>query len=180
MTIARLEDGTVVEMRDLSIDDVPEHKRYMWAPVVYDGDGPITTTSVHADHVVVTRSHPPPDSAAVDAERDRRLRYVSFGGKSYDFMNGKDAADNISGASILALAAIMNGAQPGNLRWANPDRDFTWIAADNTTTPMDAQATFAFGQAAASWKSSHFHAARTIKDLSPIPADYADNARWPT
>ena len=116
--------------------------------------------------------------AAVTAERDRRLSSFSFAGKGYDF--GRDSTVNIVGAGTLALAAIINGAQPSNLRWANPDRDFAWICADNSTVTMDAQTCFAFAQAAAQWKSSHILTARTIKDTSPIPSDYAANARWPS
>lgn len=119
----------------------------------------------------------PATADMVNAERDRRLATLSFGGKVYDF--GGDSTVNIAGAGTLALAAIINGAQPGNLRWANPDRDFTWVCADNSTVSMDAQTCFAFAQAAATWKASHIIAARIIKDMSPIPADYAANARWP-
>jgi hypothetical protein len=50
---------------------------------------------------------------------------------------------------------------------------------DNTPTVMDAQTMLAFAQAAASWKREHIYAGRAIKDLSPIPADYAADGRWP-
>lgn len=116
--------------------------------------------------------------AAVNVERDRRLATFAFAKKVYDF--GGDSTVNIVSAGTQALAAIINGAQPSNLRWANPDRDFTWICADNSTVTMDAQTCFAFAQSAALWKSGHMIAARTIKDVNPIPGDYAANARWPS
>jgi hypothetical protein len=116
--------------------------------------------------------------AAVTAERDRRLATFSFAGKAYDF--GGASTVNIVGAGTLALAAIINGAQPSNLRWANPDLDFRWICADNSTVTMDAQTCFAFAQAAAQWKSGHILTGRTIKDMIPIPSDFAANARWPS
>lgn len=119
-----------------------------------------------------------PISADVTNERNRRLRTFSFGGKVYQFDD--ESQLNIAGAGTLALAAIINGAQPGNLRWADGSKDFAWLAADNTSVTMDAQTTFAFAQAAARWKADHIHAARAIKDLSPIPEDYAANARWPS
>ncbi len=119
-----------------------------------------------------------PASHDVNDERERRLQTFTFNGKAFDF--GGDSTFNIAGAGTLALAAIINGKQPGDLRWANPDRDFTWIAADNTAVTMDAQTTFAFAQAAATWKASHIIAARVIKDMNPIPTDYAANARWPS
>lgn len=113
----------------------------------------------------------------VNAERNRRLRSFVFGGKAYDF--DANSQLNIAGAGILAFAAIINGAQPGDLRWANAAKDFSWVAADNTSVTMDAQTTFAFAQAAGRWKADHIHAGRIIKDLGSIPADYAADARWP-
>jgi len=118
------------------------------------------------------------DSYSVNAERDRRLRSFSFAGKAFQF--DADSKSNVAGAGTLALAAIINGAQPGNLRWADANRDFTWLASDNTVVTMDAQTTFAFAQAAAKWVSDHIYAARAIKDISPIPSDYAADARWPS
>ncbi len=119
-----------------------------------------------------------PTVADVTAERDRRLEVFPFGGKLYDFCDGKGSDINIAGAGSLALAAIIAGAQPGNLRWVDPNIDFTWVAADNASTPMDAQTCLAFAQAAAAWKARHIRAARALKDMSAIPADYATDARW--
>ena len=114
----------------------------------------------------------------VTAERDRRLAMFSFGGRSFQF-DGESQL-NVAGAGTLALAAIINGAQPGNLRWSDAGKDFAWLAADNTAVTMDAQTTFAFTQAAAKWKADHIHAARSIKDMTPIPSDYNANGRWPS
>ena len=140
----------------------------------------VPSTIVEPDRVVqtwttVTRA---PTGKDVNAERDRRLGTFAFAGHSYNF--GPDSQTNISGAGVLSLAAIINGATPGNLRWVDAGHDFTWIDASNQRVPMDAQTCFAFAQAAAIWKSAHIRAARTIKDLSPIPADYATDARWPS
>ena len=45
---------------------------------------------------------------------------------------------------------------------------------------MDAQTVFAFGQAALAKKSALIFAARNLKNLSPIPSDYATNeSYWP-
>ena len=114
--------------------------------------------------------------ANVDIERDRRMGTFTFGGKAYD-LKGQSLA-NVSGAGTLSLAAIINGAQPGDLRWADPDADFTWIANDNTMTPMDAQTCWAFAQTAASHRKDMIFKARAIKDMSPIPADYTANSYW--
>jgi hypothetical protein len=55
-----------------------------------------------------------------------------------------------------------------------------WIAGDNSSVPMDAQTVTSFGQTAAAWKSAHVFAARAIKDMRPIPADFTDDAYWPS
>ncbi len=140
-----------------------------------------TPQQIAAAQAVVAAFDPSaPTSADVNAERDRRIESFIFNGKSFNFVDGHGSDVNIAGAGTLALAAIIAGAAPGNLRWANPARDFSWVAADNTSVTMDAQTCLAFAQAAASWKANHIYAARTIKDAIPIPADYASNARWPT
>ena len=71
-----------------------------------------------------------------------------------------------------------SGAQPGNLRWADPLVDFSWIADDNTLTTMDAQTTWAFAQAAAAWRKQMIYTARAIKDMEVIPTDYQNNSYW--
>ncbi|MNL12687.1 hypothetical protein D3C87_1335600 [compost metagenome] len=115
----------------------------------------------------------------VDAERDRRIAAgFVFNGTVYQ--TRPEDRENIAGAATAALAAMVNGAQPGDFRWHGGDRDFEWIAADNTTHPLDAQSTFAMGQAAMAHKQVHIFAARTLKDMEPIPADFATNpAYWP-
>lgn len=106
----------------------------------------------------------------VNAERDRRLRRFTFEGRKFDFCDGRGSDQNIAGAATLALAAVLTG-----VGW---DENFTWVAADNTTVPMDAQTCLNFGKAAADWKARHIRAARALKDMSPIPADFADDSRW--
>lgn len=121
---------------------------------------------------------PPPTSDAIDAERDRRIANgFTFGGKLYQ--SRPEDRENIAGASVAALAAITNGAEPEDYRWHGGGSDFVWIAADNSLTPMDAQTMFAFGQAAMAHKQAHIFAARALKDADPIPADYADDSYWP-
>ena len=121
----------------------------------------------------------PLTTADVDTERDRRIDGgMTLNGVTYQ--TRPQDRENVAGASILALAAISNGAQPGDLRWHGEDTDFVWIAEDNSTNTMDAQTFFAFAQAMAKHKSAHIFAARAIKDIAPIPADYAANeAYWP-
>lgn len=114
----------------------------------------------------------------VKDERDRRLPLdFEFNGKSYQ----RDAISiaRISGAGALALGAMMSGAQPGDLRWHGRDTDFVWIASDDTLTPMDAQTCFAFGARAAAVETEIVFAAKALREMDPIPADYADDKYWP-
>lgn len=130
---------------------------------------------------VIPYAPPPPplSSGDVDQERDRRIDGgFSFGGVFYQ--TRPEDRENIAGASTAALAAIMNGAEPGDYRWHGGDTDFVWIAADNSMHAMDAQTLFAFGQAAMAHKQAHIFAARSLKDAEAIPADYADDQYWPT
>ena len=114
----------------------------------------------------------------VNAERDRRVSSgIPFNGKVFDFdQNGKD---NITGAATLAKFAMIQGATAGNYRWANPKVDFSWITQDNTMMLLDAPSMSALGDIAAGWTTSHFVAARLIKDMSPIPEDFTDDKYWP-
>jgi hypothetical protein len=106
----------------------------------------------------------------VNAERDRRMATVMFDGKLYD--------TNTSGLASLALAAIMNGAQPGDLRWSDPDTDFAWVSLNNERTPMDAQTCWAFTQTAEEHKKAMILKASNLKDMNPIPRDYTASSYW--
>jgi hypothetical protein len=122
-------------------------------------------------------SGPGVDGSNVDAERDRRLEKFVFAGVEYDFdVLSRGRIDKARGS---ALAAMIAGAEANDLRWADADHDFGWIAADNSFTLMDAPTALAFGNAAAAWEGLHIVAARNLKNMSPIPSDYASNSYWP-
>lgn len=121
----------------------------------------------------------------VNAERDRRIDggfNVDFGGEIgiKPFDSDQEARDNIAGAHSFALSAIVAGAQPGNLRWADPNNDFEWICADNTKVAMDAITTLKFAAAAMGYKSAIITTARAIKDTDPIPENYDADELWPS
>lgn len=114
----------------------------------------------------------------IDAERDRRIDAgIEFQGVT--FQSRATDRENIAGAAQLAFMAVVAGAQAGDLRWSNADADFSWIASDNSLVPMDAQTVVAFGKAAAERKQALIFAARQLKDMESIPADYADDTWWP-
>lgn len=112
---------------------------------------------------------PPVQRYQVNAERDRRIASgFSFNGMI--FQSRPDDLKRIAANGTLALAAIMSGAQT----------NFTWIAADNTLVPMDAQTATKFSQAAAEWETAHMLAGRVLKKMNPVPQEYTDDAYWPT
>lgn len=121
---------------------------------------------------------PPPDAFAVDAERDRRVtRTFTFGGKAFQL--DARSQERITAMGADARFAILAGAQPDDLRWADPDADFGWIATDNSILPMDAQTMAAFADAAKLWVARHTFAARALKDANPIPVDFTNDGYWP-
>ncbi len=133
-------------------------------------------------------SLPPPSKPSdtdVDRERDRRID-AGFIFDGVHYQSRPEDRENIAGAKAAATDAItIYGAEPGNLAWQrlldpNAPPEFRWIAADNSTHAMDAQTAMRFGYAALNHKQAHIFAARTLKDMSVIPADFATNpAYWP-
>lgn len=121
---------------------------------------------------------PPPQKYDVQVERDRRMDAGFFFDKVM-FQSRQEDRENVAGAVSWASLAIMAGAQPGDYRWHGGEDDFAWIAADNSLVKMDAQTVVDFGKALAAWKSGHIFAARALKDMDPIPADFADSKYWP-
>lgn len=119
-----------------------------------------------------------PVAADVDAERDRRMRSTfHFNGKDFDC--DPVSLQRIIGSASLAGFFMASGGTATDVRWHGGADPFVWIAADNSIVTMDAQTVFAFGQAAAANEAAHIFAARTLKDMSPIPVDFRDNSYWP-
>ncbi|MET3602022.1 hypothetical protein [Martelella mangrovi] len=115
---------------------------------------------------------------AVDAERDRRIADgFRFGGVVYQSRPGD--IDKISRWAASARSATEAGAVAGDYRWHGQDYDFAWIAADNTTHKLDAPAMVALGEAVLAHEQAHVLAARQIKDMDPVPADYENDSYWP-
>lgn len=120
----------------------------------------------------------PGTAMEVDNERTRRTAQMAFEGQVYQ--TARPSYDLITTWGASANHAVQGGAVAGDLRWADPAKDFVWIAADNTEVPMDAQTMAAFANAAMQWDSANILAARALKNTDPIPADYASDQYWPT
>lgn len=116
-------------------------------------------------------------SGLVNKERDRRLS-GDFVFNGFAFQRDPSSLQRITGAATLAGFAIARGAQPGDLRWANANQDFAWIASNNDVVAMDAQTAFEFGQAAAGVETSLIFKAKALREMDPIPADYSDDKWW--
>lgn len=69
MAIARIENNAVVEYRDMEMQDVPEHKRHIWRPVVYEGAGGKQTVTIESNRVLIQRFDPPPTTPQVISDR---------------------------------------------------------------------------------------------------------------
>jgi hypothetical protein len=146
--------------------------------ILVEGAPPLLGSTLTENGWAPPAAIPGPTFMDVDAERDRRIAAgFTFGGTF--FQSRPEDRENIMGAGTAALGAMMLGAQAGDYRWHGGDSDFMWIAADNSTHPMDAQTVYAFGLAAMAHKTAHIFAARAIKDADTIPADYIDDGYWP-
>lgn len=156
-------------------DPVPEGKRI--ASTEYELIDGVPTFVVTLEDIVIS-------SEQVNVERDRRID-AGFNFNSVMFGSDPEDRENIAGAKSAAGDAIAAGAEAGDFAWQqllDPSMPavFAWIAADNTLVPMDAPTVVQFGYAALSHKQQHIFAARTLKDMDPIPSDYATNeAYWP-
>lgn len=117
--------------------------------------------------------------AQVDAERDRRTEWgFTFNGKSFRLDEAKSVG-RITAMGADARFAIAGGAQANDYFWADPENPFGFIATDNSVMPMDAQTMRDFANAAKLWVSRHTFAGLTLKSMTPIPADFADDSYWP-
>lgn len=100
---------------------------------------------------------------AVNVLRDTKIADgFIFGGVL--FQTDLVSVKRIAGAASAAHVAItQDGAAAGDLRWADPDSDFEWIAADNSVVAMDAPTVVAFGQAYMAFERELVFAASAIK-----------------
>lgn len=116
--------------------------------------------------------------AAVTAECDRRIagRFF-FQGVRFDF--DADSRQKISGGAQWAALVKQGGAQAGDFLWWGGPAPFVWFAADNAPIEMDADTVIAFGIAAARHVTAHTYAARLLKAMAEVPADFAADQYWP-
>lgn len=112
----------------------------------------------------------------VDQERDRRVNSgIIFEG--LPFQTTPAARESITTASVRALVAIVRGVKKVDAR--EKSASYTWITTSNKLVELDAQQLIDLGNKVAEWQSANVLAARAIKDLPKIPADFRDDKYWP-
>lgn len=79
MSIARIENGAIAEVRNIELTEVPEHKRYLWLTIEYTGRGPIETVDIQTDKVVVTRSVAGVEAPKIISDRQFYQRLSQLG-----------------------------------------------------------------------------------------------------
>lgn len=121
---------------------------------------------------------PPITKFSIDDERFRRT-YETFVFNGVAYQLDPESQSKITAMGAHARFAILDGHLPGDYRWMDSDNDFAWIATDNSLILMDAPTVEAFSQAAAVWVARHSWAARTLKNMDPLPKDYKDDKYWP-
>lgn len=127
MTIARIENGSVVEQRDLTLEQVPEHKRSQWLPV--EGEAPAYDPRTH------TRTGPVLEVQADKVVRVWQVASKSIGEIQAAFADAIQAhvdavahvrgyADGVACASYVASAIpSWNAEATAFVNW----RDNVWI-----------------------------------------------------
>lgn len=148
---ARVENNAVAEMRDLEVEAIPEHKRALWRPVVYEGAGPTEQTIIEPEQVRIVRSTPAPTATDVRAEAQRRI--IALVG-----------ATDLMGCLIKQLNANMR---------ANELND---IMHSRELTPEETAEATALRSLATQIKA--IRASSNVLEPNP-PADYADPNYWP-
>lgn len=177
MRKAKVENGVVVNVALFNPDNMPE-----WAAEWVDAASDVSAGDLF-DGVAFTKPVVVVTSEQVNVERDRRL-VSGFSvprpdSDVWEFQSDDQSIKRITGSATLAGFAIAGGTQPGDLFWFNPVVPFGWILNDNRVVPVDAHTMLDIGKAAAAWEGGHVFAAKALKDMAPIPADYTDDKYWP-
>jgi hypothetical protein len=169
-----------------TIDCEINHPLWGWIPFTcdpQDAGAEFDTAALFEAMAPSAAEHAPPPPRHISAtdirrERDRRLR-LDFEFQGVMYQRDPISVQRIAGAAQIATMAIAQGAQPGDMFWHGGDAPFGWIASDDTVTLMDAQTVVAFGMAAAALETALIFAARHLRNMQPIPSDYANDKWWP-
>ena len=120
----------------------------------------------------------PATSEIVNQERDHRIS-AGFTWNGHTFQSDSDSRENIIGSSVDATEFMRGGGAPNEVYWQSSATPFVWLAADNTPVAITPAQMIDMGRALLSHKKNCIFAARVLKDMEPIPADFADDKYWP-
>lgn len=117
---------------------------------------------------------PAPSSVDVNNERDRRINAgtaVQIAGYGSVPLQGRDKDQrNLLGLQAAAAMRLAAGDNATLTKFRDADN------VDHMLTPSQIVELWSKG---AAWISDTYDASWDIKALDPIPADYADDSRWP-
>lgn len=113
----------------------------------------------------------------ITEELNKRLKQpISFHEK--EFQADQNSISRIDSVAAVALQALLSGVDQNSYRWYDTDKDFEWIASDNSRVRMTAGEFLEFSRAIAVRNSNLVLAARALKDLPELPDDYHDDSYW--
>ena len=127
---------------------------------------------------------PPPEPVntdAIEAEKFRRFEQ-GFTFQSNTYQARQIDIGNFNGATLAAFLAVsLEGKTAGDLRWADPNKDFFWVTKDNESVPLDAPTMIVLGKTAMAYVSHITTRARYLKDevlTGTVYEDITIDALW--
>lgn len=112
---AHVVENQIIDIRDIDLASVPEHKQYLWRPVVYEGSGNTRQTIIEADKVRVVHSMSGSlddvklaYSLRVDAEAEAvRMKYLTPGyGMALTYREKLEQAEQVAAQDQAAIDAL--------------------------------------------------------------------------
>lgn len=182
MAIARVVNNEIVEIRDLHIAQVPEHKKYLWKTYIEDKpslsdfeDYVNTELIITSNTVTKVWNKENREISVYDVQAERRKRLSE--GFDYDFGDergvhriGTTPADMMGWDEVAKLAnALINKNQGNNTIDIVTDTGPATITANEF---MDIQV------AAANFRQPIWAASFYLQTLNPIPVDFTSNTYW--
>lgn len=175
MAIARIQDGQVVERREMSLDEIPEHKRSGWRTIVVEGSGVDEQIFVETNQVRIVRSDPAPTVSQLLAYAANKRWRAESGGIT---LNGAQIrTDETSQTKILGARVAAKEDAAYTLNWKTANGSF--VTLDATTIIAIADAVRAHVQACF---DKEMQLAAEINATPPTITTYAqiEGASWPT
>jgi hypothetical protein len=172
--LARIADGAVAELRHITFEEIPPHKRDQWKVVDIEGEGPEQQEVIEDDRVRLVRTWPADKlKTAIDAECRRRLAQ----GFTYDF--GDDRGIHTIGTSAADMEGWRDVTDHANALIAIGDTDTTIeIVSDTDAAMVTAPEWQAIMLDATTRRQELWKKSFALQAMDPIPTDYANDKYW--